>query len=419
MRWGNLRSRLIAPAARKIFPGKFLTGRHNAAVRYVSALTCAAAALAVTFEPTLAREMFKRLRSGQFLPGMRRLSWYMRRGWPRIDISRDPVPVFFQDLGLPELAAQRRFLRRRASQLAPDSLTGELCCISACETLASFGTLAYDSCLQRFRSDAAAALQAALQAPPARDPAPAAPSPVQQEFSRAAAEQALRDTLALLERNGIRAFVLSGTFLGTVREQAILEHDYDIDLGVMAAETDPQQLEALLRSAPSFHCIAAASQIRLERDADGRLVRRCIPVLYKLRHENGIVADIFLHYREDGLLWHGSSQYRWDNAEFTLARYSLAGLQVQGPEDADRYLTENYGNWRVPKRDFHCGTDTPNLQLLPNPQSLALSLWQLRLFAGPGSAAARADLLERMHRAGHLEQTASGDWRIREDLFTL
>lgn len=413
----GLPARLAARTARKLLPGRVLTRKHNAVTRHAAAFAGAALALSLTFSPVLAREMFKRLRSGQFLPGMRRLSWYMRRGWPRIDISRDPVPVFFQDLRLPELAAQRRFLRRRARQLAPDSLAGELCCISACETLAAFGTPAYDSCLQRFRSDAATALQHALQTPPAQDPAPAVPSPLQQEFSRAAAEQALRDTLALLERNGVRAFVLSGTFLGAVREQAILEHDYDIDLGVMAAETDPQQLEALLRSTPPFHCIAAASQIRLERDADGRLVRRCIPVLYKLRHENGIVADIFLHYREDGLLWHGSSQYRWDNAEFTLARYSLAGLQVQGPEDADRYLTENYGNWRVPKRDFHCGTDTPNLQLLPNPQSLALSLWQLRLFAGPGSAAARADLLKRMHRAGHLEQTASGDWCIPQDLF--
>lgn len=414
----GLPARLAARTARKLLPGRVLTRKHNAVTRHAAAFAGAALALALTFSPVLAREMFRRLLSGQFLTGMRRLSWYMRRGWPGIDISQDPVPVFFQDLTLPELSAQRRFLHRRASRLAPGTLAGELCFISACETLSAFDTPDYDSCLHRFRSDAAAALQHALQTPPPAAPtAAAAPPPIRQEFSRPAAELALRDTLALLERNGIQAFILSGTFLGAVREQAILEHDYDIDLGVMADGVCSRTLEALLRSSPPFHCIAAVRQTRLERTSGGRLEQRSIPVLYKLRHENGIVADIFLHYRENGVLWHGSSQYRWDNAEFALAPCRLAGLQVLGPDDPDRYLTENYGNWRVPKHDFHCGTDTPNLQLLPNPHSLALSLWQLRLFAGPAAAAARADLLERMHRAGHLEQPAAGGWRIREGLF--
>ncbi|WP_148666121.1 hypothetical protein [Phaeobacter inhibens] len=262
------------------------------------------------------------------------------------------------------------------------------------------------------------ALDMALRTPPSTTPqTDDAPSPVQQEFSRVAAERALRDTLALLEQNGVKPFVLSGTFLGAVREKAILEHDYDIDIGVMAADINPQKLEHLLHNTPSFRCIAANMQIRLERDLDGTLVRRSIPVLYKLRHENGIVADIFLHYQEDDILWHGSPQYRWDNLTFSLAPYSLAGIHVQGPKEADRYLTENYGNWRVPKRKFYCGTDTPNMQLLPNPQSVALSLWQLRLFEGPGAVEARADLLKRMQKAGHIEKTTAGEWRILPDLF--
>ncbi|MGR3762462.1 hypothetical protein ACUXV3_20370 (plasmid) [Roseobacteraceae bacterium NS-SX3] len=360
--------------------------------------------------------MFRRLRSDQFLPGMRRLSWYLRRGWPGIDISRDPVPVFYQDMRLPELAAQRSFLLRRAARLPRHVLLCEMSCISACEALGTFGTPGYPSAWHRFHRDASAALQAALETP---QPAPSAPpeTPIQQEFSRTAAEQALRDTLQLLERNGIEAFILSGTFLGAIREKAILDHDYDIDLGVMADTTDKDQLETVLQNSPPFRCISTASQVRLERDAAGQLVRRVVPVLYKLRHQNGIIADIFLHYEEDGVLWHGSSLYRWDNAVFGLAPVTLAGEYVQGPDNADRYLTENYGNWRIPKRDFHCGSDTPNLQLLPNPLSLALALWQLSLTGGSSPSRARAELLQRMQKAGHIEPDGSGEWRIPSDLF--
>ncbi|KIC18756.1 MULTISPECIES: hypothetical protein [unclassified Leisingera] len=409
-------SRPAARLARTLFPGQFLTRSHGRAARWGTALAAAGATLAVTGTPALAREMFRRLHGDQFLTGMRRLSWYLRRGWPGIDISQDPVPVFYQELAPRELAALRRFLSRRAARLAPDVLQGELCLISASAALAAFGTPDYPRCLQLFRQDAAAALQGALDAapvPPASQP-PAAGTPIQQQFSRPGAEQALRDTLALLEQNGIRAFVLSGTFLGAVREKAILEHDYDIDLGVIAEETDLERLEAVLHGSPPFRCIASACQTRLERDGSGRLARRDLPVLYKLRHANGTVADIFLHYREDGLLWHGSSQYRWDNADFGLASYPLAGIEVQGPDDAGRYLTENYGNWQVPKRDFHCGSDTPNLQLLPNPLSLAQALWQLRLSAG---SPRRQALLAQMQRAGHITPAADGGWQIPADLF--
>ena len=32
------------------------------------------------------------------------------------------------------------------------------------------------------------------------------------------------------------------------------------------------------------------------------------------------------------------------------------------PTDFDKYLTENYGNWRVPKVNFDCFYDTPNVK---------------------------------------------------------
>src|SRR5690606_8053289 len=66
--------------------------------------------------------------------------------------------------------------------------------------------------------------------------------------------------------------------------------------------------------------------------------------------------------------WHGSAINRWNNSAFALKPYDFRGHTVLGPEDFDRYLTENYGNWRVPVTDFHStdGSGTPNLVLVRN-----------------------------------------------------
>ena len=52
-----------------------------------------------------------------------------------------------------------------------------------------------------------------------------------------------------------------------------------------------------------------------------------------------------------------------------------------GPADADRYLTENYGDWRTPVTEFNCTTGTPNLVISRTFRSVALFLTRLAHFA--------------------------------------
>lgn len=395
-----------------------LTRRHNIVTRYAVAFLGAIATLILTTSIVLSYEIFRTFKRDQFVAGVRRLSWYMRRSWLGLDVSQDPVPVFFQGLSLAELSAQRRFVLRNAKKCEPDVLAGELCCISGCAALVSFGTDMYDQHLRQFHADAEIALETSLQAPPLTTHSDVADSHARNSFSRGNAEQALRDTIAFLEGHGVEVFILSGTFLGAVRENAILEHDYDIDLGVMACEITPYALEKLLSNSTFTHSITTNDQIRIERNDTGSLSSNSIPVLYKFHHVNGTAVDIFLHYKEQDIVWHGSSMHRWDNTEFTLMEYSLAGIKVKGPANADRYLTENYGDWRTPKRAFYCGADTPNLRLLPNPRSMALALRQLRFSAGSDLIKARTDHLERMEQAGYIEKTKVGTWRVTPDVFS-
>ena len=138
------------------------------------------------------------------------------------------------------------------------------------------------------------------------------------------------------------------------------------------------------------------------------------PALVKLIHENGINVDVFVHHREGDTLWHGSSIHRWENSAFDLADYTLAGVPVLGPSDADRYLTENYGDWRTPVTEFNCTTGTPNLVISRTFRSVALFLTRLAHFAH-GDPGEYAKLRETLVADGMLRDD-DGVLRLQRDI---
>lgn len=397
----NLQS-MISRLTRKILPGTYLNDRHPKPVRMIVAALGGGATFLLTVRPVLAREVARTLWADDFTLGLRRLSWYARTSWLGLNISRDPFFVFCRDLSRPELAAMRGFLEARAPRLAPAVLCMDRLSISATEMMIAFGGPHYPALHARFQREANDALGQIIATPPQTSVAAPQPSPVQADFSLADAEQALRDIVGLLDQNGIECFILSGTFLGAVREGGILAHDYDIDLGVMADSVDIERLSALLHESAPHVCLTAEDQIAYVQDPVDGLRSQSLPVFFKIRHTSGVLVDIFVHYREGDVIWHGSSQSRWDNSAFTLAPYDIAGVTVLGPKDADRYLTENYGDWRVPKVDFHCAIDTTNKRILHNPRAFALALRGLWVAARTKPVDLPV-LLSQLQHAGQIE----------------
>jgi hypothetical protein len=119
-------------------------------------------------------------------------------------------------------------------------------------------------------------------------------------------------------------------------------------------------------------------------------------------------VDVFIHHREGPVIWHASSLFRWDNAAFDLVRYDLAGTVVLGPGDADRYLTENYGKWRIPVTQFNSAVDTTNQHLVRNPLSVAIFLRRIWLIAAERPAQAKT-LLALLRRGGFIRGEGEGE----------
>lgn len=201
------------------------------------------------------------------------------------------------------------------------------------------------------------------------------------DFKTDHAVEALKAFEAILPVSEWRWYVVSGTFLGLVREGGFLAHDYDIDLGLDGDSLDVGQIRDRFSRSPDFVVKKVDAHVEVQFDEAGFPSASIRPSLVKLVHRSGINVDVFLHYRDGGVVWHGSVIHRWNNSPFTLREYDLEGVRVLGPLEADRYLTENYGDWKTPVKDFDCTTGTPNLVISRNFLSIALFLKRLEYFS--------------------------------------
>lgn len=169
-------------------------------------------------------------------------------------------------------------------------------------------------------------------------------------YSTKNASIALGELKRCFDDNQVYFFLISGTFLGCIREGKLLEHDKDIDVGVWADKISYDELELIFRQSGFFYILPTSNQDVLV-----------------VRHLNGTTIDVFFHQKVNDQIWHSGEKCKWYNSNFELVYYNFLGQQYLVPKDYDRYLTENYGDdWRIPKIDFDSALDTPNMQVIDN-----------------------------------------------------
>lgn len=204
-----------------------------------------------------------------------------------------------------------------------------------------------DDALRGFRVDAPReddedAAQHAMQAP----------QPKKEGFNVAKASQALSDLAQIFRANDLKMFLVSGTLLGYEREGKLLDHDKDIDIGVIGWENQYAiclaiQQSGLFTVEPKFLKGARAYYI---------------PVVHNL---TGICIDMFIYYPQDGMLVTGVDfffGYRQTFAftPFDLKPVNFLGVDMYVPGDTPRNLEENFGNWRVPDASYISHLESPS-----------------------------------------------------------
>lgn len=349
----------------------YLASKHTTPMRAVFAVAGFGAMLLLTARVVLARDTARLFWQDDFKIGMHRVDWCLYYGWLHNVLRRKPA--FDMTYQMPDagLDAVDAILAKRS---LPADLRAKLYVASARANRAGNATGRATHLATYCRI---ATLLAAQMPPPNEITGKTAPA-----FTQPQAYATLRDARDLMQALNMPWYIVSGTFLGAVREGDFLAHDYDVDIGVNIEDFDHDQFLDGLRANDQFCLVRVDDYVDLE-GAD--LTPVCARALYKIMHHTGVEVDVFIHHLKGGQRWHGSARHRWWNVNFDLAPYTIADLDVPGPANADVYLRENYGEWRVPQTVFSCSTGTPNVSFNRNLVSIA----QFMINAHRGSATAQ------------------------------
>lgn len=151
-----------------------------------------------------------------------------------------------------------------------------------------------------------------------------------------------------LDRLNIPFFLSSGTCLGYVREGKIIDHDYDIDIGIFREDYNEDIVKEFEKEGlVHVHTLGSLD--------DGYELKFILPDTIMGKFAK---MDLFLHYRDNGKIkWYAYSpldeKVTYSVTEFDVKRVNFNGVDVGVPDPTLRYIEEHYGDdWFKPKRPF-------------------------------------------------------------------
>jgi hypothetical protein len=214
--------------------------------------------------------------------------------------------------------------------------------------------------------------------------------------------RAMQTIEAIARETQAQVFWISGTLLGLERIGQPLPHDNDLDLGICVADPHCRDLIRALWASDRIAEIAPQTISRKIRhqNPDLQHVSNCI-IRYKaaVSCESGsgeppIKIDIFLHFPYCGGLMHGTRNSLWWNSSLRVTQKRYGARMLSVPEDAHRYLVENYGDYRTEVKEFENSIDCPNAMNIFSWRSLGYLLSRLQLMLKLG----------RVERAGQVSR---------------
>ena len=162
-------------------------------------------------------------------------------------------------------------------------------------------------------------------------------------------KECLYDMKKILDKNNTHFFLCWGTLLGQRRENQFIEHDHDIDIGIIRNNFDLSLINSLTKDG-----------VFEFRKKFGELDKNyeCSLVHTKTR----IPIDIFIFYKiKDDLYYTSTHTGKCDKTKYGFCKWArhLRGfkkvnfmdVKYNVPKNTEEYLEESYGkDWMTPKK---------------------------------------------------------------------
>jgi fukutin len=168
----------------------------------------------------------------------------------------------------------------------------------------------------------------------------------------------LHKTAKVMNRLNIPFFLSSGTLLGYYREGKILDHDYDIDVGIYREDYNNNIILEMERE--GFNNYRNIGDLNRGFEMSFYLPKTRIGKYAKI--------DIFVHNRETignkkYIYWASYKKpdyvdrIKYRVSDFSLKPILFSGVKVNIPSNTEKYLVEHYGkDWRTPKKPGRNGS---------------------------------------------------------------
>jgi phosphorylcholine metabolism protein LicD len=192
--------------------------------------------------------------------------------------------------------------------------------------------------------------------------------PILTERNLEKARKILFDVTAMLELKNIPYHLEGGTLLGIVRDKDLLPWDYDVDISVPYEHLSSlMKLRfALLRKGYKISARKSQADVGPIRKGDYYILKvkpllgYLINLFVKGYNENFVVLDIFLK-RDDGnhTYWEAKGKVMRVESKYyqSFQTVTYRNVQLRAPNLYKEYLTQKYGDWTIPVKEWDCGVD--------------------------------------------------------------
>jgi len=166
----------------------------------------------------------------------------------------------------------------------------------------------------------------------------------------------------LFNKNHIKYHIDHGTLLGLIRDNKILPWDIDIDFAILLEEKDKviKLLDMYLITYKNKYSKVNNWQYFINEEVnpidDTKISSMYITIVNNIgKNKNTIGLDIHIKYPDDKKLYWMVAQRKLSATKefcFPTIDFEFQDVKLKIPNNANKYLTELYGDWKTPVKQW-------------------------------------------------------------------
>jgi phosphorylcholine metabolism protein LicD len=182
------------------------------------------------------------------------------------------------------------------------------------------------------------------------------------------ARKVLFDVLDFCDSQNIDYYLEGGTLLGLVRDGELLPWDHDIDLSISVNDVEKFVANKKLLAKKGYRLTSRKIHEDIGGFKKGQYrvfkVKKRIPSILKavlpIFHKYMVVADIFVKADDETHTYWQAMEKIMRVDKIYYSKYETIkylGQRIKVPYKYKDYLTEKYGDWSFPIKEWNCARD--------------------------------------------------------------